>query len=84
MSSTVTIQVGDTIRWENRGSVPHNAAAADGSWQSPSLLTGQSYSRRFDVPGEYSYVCTLHIVEEMFGRVVVAAPRRVLLPLAAR
>ena len=63
-----------------------------GSWRSPNLRPGQSFSRRFDTPGEYRYVCTLHLAEEMVGRVVVlpaggapaGASSRVLSPYAAR
>jgi plastocyanin len=70
-SSTVTVHAGDTVAWENRGQVTHNAEASDGSWSSGNLLPGKTYSRRFDTPGEYPYVCTLHVEEEMTGKVVV-------------
>jgi plastocyanin len=91
-SSTVTVQAGDTVTWENRGQVLHNAEASDGSWRSGNLRPGQSYSRRFDTPGEYAYVCSLHLDEEMFGKVIVLPAagtpsppaRRVLVPYAAR
>jgi hypothetical protein len=91
-SSTVTVRAGDSVTWENRGQATHNAEAEDGSWRSPNLRPGQSFSLRFDTPGEYRYVCTLHLAEEMTGRVVVlpagggsAAPAsRVLIPYAAR
>jgi plastocyanin len=73
-SSTVTVRTGDTVAWENRGLVTHNAEAEDGSWSSGNLRPGQRYSRRFDTPGEYRYVCTLHVVEEMTGTVVVLPP----------
>ena len=70
-SSTVTVRAGDTVTWENRGSVTHNAQAEDGSWRSGNLRPGQSFSRRFDTAGEYRYVCTLHVAEEMTGKIVV-------------
>jgi plastocyanin len=70
-SSTVTIRAGDTVTWENRGQVTHNAVADDGSWRSGNLRPGQSYSRRFDSPGEYAYICSLHTAEEMTGKVIV-------------
>lgn len=70
-SSAIEIRAGDTVTWENRGLEVHNAAANDGSWRSPDLRPGGRYSRTFTAPGEYRYVCTLHIAEEMFGRVTV-------------
>lgn len=93
-SSTVTVRVGDTVTWENRGTVFHNATADDGTFRSGNLRAGQSYSYTFTRPGEYAYACTLHVAEEMFGRVVVlpaASPtprpsgvRQVLVPYSAR
>jgi plastocyanin len=86
MSSVVTVRVGDTVTWENRGNTTHNAQAEDGSWASPNLRPGQSYSRTFTQPGEYRYICSLHVVEEMFGTVIVegaqAPTRRVFVPIA--
>lgn len=88
MSSTITIAPGDTVTWENRGNVTHNAHADDGTWASPDLRPGQSYSRTFRQPGVYGYICTLHVVEQMFGTVIVAgAPagtQRVFVPMTTR
>ena len=87
MSSEISIQVGDTVTWENRGDTTHNVWAEDGSWASPNLRPGQSYSRTFTQPGEYAYVCSLHVVEEMFGRVIVEggpATTRVFVPISPR
>ena len=87
MSSVITVRVGDTVTWENRGNTWHNARAEDGSWASPNLAPGQSYSRAFTEPGEHRYVCSLHVVEEMFGTVIVEGPsarHRVFVPTAPR
>jgi plastocyanin len=35
------------------------------------LLRGQTFSRTFDVPGVYRYVCTLHETTGMKGVVIV-------------
>ncbi len=55
------INVGDTIIWENVSGT-HNIQSAripDGasSWVSPNLAVGQTFSRRFTVPGNYRYFC---------------------------
>jgi plastocyanin len=93
-SSVVTIRAGESVTWLNNGDDLHNADAEDGSWRSGNLRPGQSYSRRFDLPGEYRYVCSLHLAEEMIGKVVVLpadgpatpgpARSRVLIPYTAR
>jgi Copper binding proteins, plastocyanin/azurin family len=41
----------------------------DGGVSSPLLATGQAWSRTFDKPGTYRYICALH--PEMTGIVVV-------------
>jgi len=56
--ATVTIKVGDTVTWRNEDGVPHDATG-DG-WTSGSISSGQSYSRVFDKPGTYTYVCKVH------------------------
>jgi plastocyanin len=70
-SSTVTVRVGDTVTWENRGSQFHNVADDGGAFRSGSLRPGQSFSVTFTKAGEYPYTCTLHVAEEMFGKVIV-------------
>jgi plastocyanin len=87
MSTAITVKVGDTVTWENRVKVIHNATADDGTWASPNLRPGRSYSRTFPQPGEYRYTCSLHVVEEMFGTVIVEGPsatNRILVPMTAR
>jgi plastocyanin len=65
--SAVQVPAGTTVTWQFRdGSVPHNVQA-DG-FKSENLTKG-TFQHRFDRPGTYSYVCTLHA--GMSGRVVV-------------
>lgn len=54
----VTINVGDTIRFQNEQG-PHEVAADNNSWISP---TGQGwvFRRTFNSPGEVLYYCTVH------------------------
>lgn len=58
-NSTI-VQVGDTITWTNRGNAPHNAVAYDGTFESPILFTGESWSFTVENPGVYDYNCKLH------------------------
>lgn len=57
---TISITSGETVRWFNDDTMPHTATAADRAWDSGSLSPGDSFERRFDHPGSYSYVCLYH------------------------
>lgn len=68
---SVTVNVGDTVRWTNSDEQAHNAAANDGSFRIGLLGTGESGSFRFTKPGRYAYICEPHPF--MQGVVVVKA-----------
>ena len=68
----VTIRPGTTVTWVNRGQDAHTASARDGSFASPTLNFGESYSYTFTNPGRYPYFCLFH--GDMFGEVTVARP----------
>ena len=68
----MTVSVGDTIVWVNRGNLPHTTTAradfvpleqlpptAD-SWDSGLMETGEEFRIVVRVKGEYRYVCALH------------------------
>lgn len=56
--ATVTIKVGDTVTWRNDDGVPHDATSA--TWTSGSISSGQTYTRKFDTAGIFTYVCKVH------------------------
>jgi len=58
--STLTIVVGETVRWFNDDGLPHTVSATDGSWESGNLAPGQAFERRFDTAGSYPYLCRYH------------------------
>ncbi len=73
--SSLTIQVGDTVEWRNVSELPHTVTADPQKAADPShvalpegaeafdsgfIQAGDSYSRTFDVPGEYRYFCIPH------------------------
>ena len=57
---TVTINVGDRVRWTNNDAVAHTATATSGAFDTGDLGQGQSASVRFTIPGTYRYICTPH------------------------
>jgi plastocyanin len=56
---TVTIKSGSEVTWENKEGT-HTVTADDGSWTSPTLSAGQTYSHKFEKPGKYPYYCKFH------------------------
>ena len=58
--STLAIRAGETVRWFNDDALPHTVSAADGSWESGNLSSGQAFERRFATAGSYAYLCRYH------------------------
>lgn len=67
--NTVVIQAGQTVRFFNADDVKHTATADDNSWGTGTMNSGDSFVRRFDEPGTYTYFCSYH--PEMTGTVIV-------------
>lgn len=65
----VAIKVGDTVTWTNNDTVPHTVTANDGSFQSGTLQSGQTFSFTFTTTGTIDYHCEFH--PNMHGQVVV-------------
>lgn len=55
---SVTIKAGETVTWTNEDGVPHDATFSD--FTTGYISQGQSFTRRFDTPGTYSYLCKEH------------------------
>jgi LPXTG-motif cell wall-anchored protein len=58
--ASITIDVGDTVTWNNNGPTPHSATANDGSFDTGILKKGQSGSHTFNQAGSFSYFCKPH------------------------
>jgi LPXTG-motif cell wall-anchored protein len=69
--ASVTIDVGDTVTWNNDGPTAHSATADDGEFDTGIFDAGQSRSHTFDRAGTFSYFCTPH--PNMQGTVSVRA-----------
>src|SRR4051794_4358169 len=67
----ITINVGDTVLWTNTFSVAHDTVAFDGTWASPLLGRGQTFSFTFTRAGTFDYFCTPHLDVGMVGVVRV-------------
>lgn len=68
--NSVTINVGDTVTWVQRGS-NHDTVSNNGLWSSGILGSGQSFSHTFNAAGSFGYFCTPHRSQGMTGTVTV-------------
>lgn len=56
----VTIKAGETVTWKNLDGEPHTVVSTDGAFRSKALDENDSFSFKFDKPGTYKYVCSIH------------------------
>jgi len=62
---SLTVSVGAVIAWTNRGATPHTVTSGaspspDGTWDSGSFNSSQSFSFAFENAGEFAYFCSVH------------------------
>jgi plastocyanin len=56
--TSVTVKVGQTVKWQNEDSAPHNVTG--GPLHSPTFGNGGSFTYKPTKAGKISYVCTIH------------------------
>jgi plastocyanin len=69
--TATTVTVGTTVHWKNLDGEPHTVRSTDATFASNALDQNDSYSVKFDKPGTYKYVCSIH--PQMVGTIVVKA-----------
>jgi plastocyanin len=70
--STISITHGDSINWKNVDKVDHQVVADDGSFASPILHAGQSYTVTLNRAGTFRYHDSFH--PRLTGKVTVKGP----------
>jgi plastocyanin len=65
----LTVPAGTTVTWKNLDGEPHTVVSADGAFRSKALDENDSFSFRFDKPGVYKYLCSIH--PQMVGTITV-------------
>jgi plastocyanin len=71
--ASVTIKAGDSVTWTNHDERDHTVIAQDGSFSSPVIRRGESFTFQFDKAGKYPYGCKLH--PRMKGTIIVLPPK---------
>jgi plastocyanin len=68
--AAIQVQPGSTVTWTNHDNFTHSVQV-QGQGEVHMLRPGETTQIRFDQPGTYPYICTLH-TQNMHGTVVVA------------
>ena len=71
-NGTRSVTVGTTVTWTNADDVGHTVTAADKSFDSATLDTGQTFTHKFLALGKHDYTCTIHPF--MKGTITVVLP----------
>ncbi|HUL04381.1 MAG TPA: plastocyanin/azurin family copper-binding protein [Gemmatimonadales bacterium] len=58
--TSATITHGQSVCWQNSGSVAHTVTSNDGTSFSSSLAAGQTFLHAFPTAGSFPYRCTIH------------------------
>lgn len=71
MPAVLSVKTGDTVRWINQEKrTSHSVLFLTlASFESERMFPGESWSYRFETPGEHAYRCGPH--PEMVGKVLV-------------
>jgi plastocyanin len=56
----VTVRVGGTVSWRHGDSAPHTITADDGSFDSGTKNSGDTFEHTFSKAGDVTYKCTIH------------------------
>jgi plastocyanin len=66
---SLVVPVGTTVSWRNFDGEPHTIRSVDDAFRSGALDQNDSFSFKFDKPGTYKYVCSIH--PQMVATIVV-------------
>jgi len=65
----MTVKAGATVTWKNLDGEPHTVVSPDGVFRSHALDQGDTFTFRFDKPGTYKYICSIH--PKMMAAIIV-------------
>jgi plastocyanin len=66
---SLTVTAGTTVHWKNLDAEPHTVRGVDTNFRSNPMDQNDTFAFKFDQPGTYRYVCSIH--PQMLGTIVV-------------
>ena len=67
-----TIATTDSIKWTNKDTKSHQVVANNGSFVSPTIAPGKTYTHTFNTAGTFNYHDALH--PSLTGKIIVNGP----------
>ena len=67
--SPLKIKAGSAVTWVNKDQEPHTVVSDTGLFRSGAVDTDETFVFKFDKPGTYHFICTIH--PKMTGTIVV-------------
>jgi plastocyanin len=66
---SLAVPAGTTVTWKNLDGEPHTVVSIEGVFRSGGLDQDDSFTFKFDKPGTYKFVCSIH--PQMLGTILV-------------
>lgn len=66
---TLTIKAGSQVTWVNKDDEPHTVVSDVGLFRSNAVDTNETFVFKFDKPGTYRFLCSIH--PKMLGTILV-------------
>jgi plastocyanin len=57
---SITVKAGTSVTWKNLDGEPHTVTSVDGLFRSGAIDQNESFTFKFDKPGTYQYLCSIH------------------------
>lgn len=67
--TSLTVNAGTAVTWKNLDGEPHTVVSGQGLFRSEALDQNDSYTFKFDKPGTYGFICSIHPM--MKGTIIV-------------
>jgi len=65
----LSVKPGSSVTWTNKDGEPHTVVSEAGLFRSKALDQGDSFTFKFDKPGTYKFLCSIH--PQMMGVITV-------------
>jgi plastocyanin len=66
---SLTVKAGMSVTWKNLDGEPHTVTSVDGLFRSGAIDENESFTFKFDKPGTYKYLCSIH--PKMMAAIIV-------------